>query len=107
LKSGVDALPLHNSHTRTPIFINVKTINLDIGSDQFRQRSERWIKAQCGRDQINQWRFVANLTITEQLCGRDMATSSVCFDASPVVDALKDVLAIFVDFNSITTSRPS
>src|SRR5438874_11585215 len=96
--SRVDALAPHNSHTSAPVFINIKAINLDVGRDHFRESSERGMKAQRRRDQIDQRRFIANLAFAEQFCGRDMATSAMRFDAPPVVAASKDVLAIFVDF---------
>src|SRR5438874_10019556 len=96
--SRVYALAPHDSHTSAPVFINIEAINLDVGRDHFRESSERRMKAQCGRDQIDQRRFIANLAFAEQFCGRDMTASAMRFDAAPVVDALKDVLAIFVDF---------
>src|SRR2546421_11772453 len=98
LKSRVSSLPPHDSHTSATVFINIEAINLDVGCDHFRERSERGMKAQRRRYQIDQRRFIANLAFAEQFCGRDMTTSAMRFDTAPVVDALKDVLAIFVDF---------
>src|ERR1700674_164527 len=55
------------------------------------------MKAKCRRDQINQRRFIADLTLAKQFCGRDMASAAMGFDAAPVIDALENVLAIFAD----------
>ena len=98
VRSRVNTLASHRANSTAPVFVDVKAINLNIGGDHFRERSERSMKAQRGRDQINQWRFIADFPITEQLCRADVAAPSMRFDPSPVVDALKDVLAIFVDF---------
>ena len=61
-----------------------------------RVANEGW-KRECGRDQIDQRRFVADLAFTEQFGGADVAAAAMRFDAAPVINSLKDVFAIFVD----------
>ena len=56
------------------------------------------MKAERGRDQINQRRFITDFSIAKKLRAADMSAAAVRFDAPPVIDALKDVLAIFADF---------
>src|SRR5258708_6836206 len=95
--SRVNSLPSHDAYAIAPVFINIKTINLDVGRDGSGESGERRMEAQGGRDQIDQWRFVTDLAFTEQFGGADVAAASMGFDAPPVVDSLKDVFAIFVD----------
>ena len=56
------------------------------------------MKAKRRRHQINQRRLIADLSIAEQSRGRDVRATPMRFDATPVIDALEDVLAILVDF---------
>src|SRR6266567_2782343 len=92
--SSIDPFSSNYSHPRTAIFVDIKAINLDVRRDCFCQRPKRGMKAQRGRDQINQRRLVADLTLAEQFCGPDVAAAAMRFDPAPVVDSLKDMLAI-------------
>ena len=87
----------HDAHSTTPVLINIKAIDFDIRRDGLGQGSERWMEAEGGRDQIDEGRFVADLTFTKQAGGADVAAAAMRFDAAPVVNSLKDVFAIFVD----------
>src|SRR5712692_7691009 len=55
------------------------------------------MKSKRRSNQVDQRRFVANLALTKQLCRRDVSAAAMRLDPPPVIDALKDVLAIFVN----------
>src|SRR6266542_3285075 len=55
------------------------------------------MKPQRRRNQINQRRFIADRSVTKQLGRVDVAAAAMRFHTPPVIDALKDVLTIFVD----------
>ena len=46
------------------------------------------VHAQRWRDEINEWRFVFDLLVAEKLRFSDVTSTSMSFDASPVVSAL-------------------
>jgi hypothetical protein len=43
--------------------------------------------AECRRDEIDEWRFVADLAITKQLGGGDVTAPAMSFDATPVINS--------------------
>ena len=59
------------------------------------------------RYQVDERRFVADLSIAEEFGPRDMATAPVGLNALPIVNSHQDMLARLRRFNSGTTSRPS
>src|SRR5882724_4324209 len=95
--SRVDSASSHHPHTSAPVFIDIKSINLNVGGNRLRQSRERWMKAKCRRDQINQRRFIADFSIAKKFGAADMSAAAMRFDAPPVIDALEDMLAIFAD----------
>src|ERR1700681_377593 len=77
--SRVDAFSSHNAHPATPIFINIKTIILNIRRDGSGQGHKRRMEAKCGGDQIDEWRFVTDLAVTKQFGRADVTAAAMGF----------------------------
>ena len=55
------------------------------------------MKPQGGRHQVNERRFIADFSLPKQPGAGNMTTAAMGFHAAPVIDALKDMLAIFAN----------
>jgi len=64
----VNSLSSHHAHAGTPIFVDIKAVDLDVWRNGLCQRAKRWVKVKCRRDQIDQRRFVADFAVAEKHC---------------------------------------
>ena len=55
------------------------------------------MEVKCRRDQVNQRRFVADFSLAKEFRRRDVTAPAMRLDATPVIDSLKNMLAIFRD----------
>src|SRR5437899_6724171 len=95
--SSINSLTSQHPHAGAPVFVDIESIKFNVGCDRLCQRRERWMEAQRGRDQIDQRRFITDLAIPKKFRAADMAATTMRLHAPPVIDALKNVLAIFAD----------
>ena len=84
----------HDAEARAPVFVDVEAIDFDVGGDAVGEGLEAPVNAKSGSDEIYKRWLVADSARAEEFRFRDVSTSSVSFDASPVVSALQDVFAI-------------
>ena len=62
------------------------------------QRLKCRMDAQCGRDEINEWRLISDRARAEEFRACDVAAATMGFDTPPIIGALQNVLAVFRDF---------
>ncbi len=111
IPSRIHPLSPHDSHATSPIFIEIEAIDFNVRRYSARERRERWMKTQRRRYEIDQWRFIADLTFAKEPGAAEVAATSMRFDAAPVINSLEDMLAVFVDFQfdhrqpSVVTQR--
>jgi hypothetical protein len=79
----------------TPVFVDVKAIDLNVIGDALSERLERRVNSQRRRDQVDQRRFVSDSSLTEELRLGYVTAPAMCLYTSPVISALQHVLAVF------------
>ena len=85
----------HDADARAPVFVDVEAVDFDVGRDAVCESLERGMDAQGGRYEIDQRCFVSDRARPKEFCFRDVAAAAMCFDATPIISALQNVLAVF------------
>src|SRR6266850_1044204 len=80
---SIDAHAAHHTHTGAPVFVYIETIDFDVGINGARQRSKCGMDSKGRSHQVDERRFIADLSVPEEFGARDMATAPVRLNALP------------------------